>query len=1205
MKRGSMRFLLMCFVGVVAFGFLSVQPAKGQVLSGGIVGTVTDPSGAAVPGAQVTITSVGTGVSRSATTNTTGNYSFTDVPEGDYTLDVSAKGFKPLKKTDTRVIIGSINQQNVQLQLGAVTQQVTVKGSAAVLQTQTTNVHTTIGATAIANMPLDVYGNFQTLELLTPGTFSLSGSLGGGYPNALGDTPERSLAINTDGLPQHINTTRVDGSTDMFIWLPDHLVIVPPAASIQEVNVQTANFGVQTGLTAGAATNVITKSGTNQLHGELYGYLNNDRTDAQNTFIHVPRKPKLIQDNEGFTLGGPIKKNKLWFFGNWDGFFDRESNPSNFTVPYQDMRAGNFSSYLGAPLFDSSGNPVSVCTTDGGTTQLRQGMVFDPTTGNPATGTGRCAFTNNVIPASRMYQGAINYWGLMNNYQPNQTGPFILNQNTGVYAPFNDTRGASQVWNRNIYTEKTDWQISQRQTLWVKYTLMNVLLDDASTYGAAGQGAGQGTTHSKDQMVTLGHTWTISPNLVLSGHVGFTRLAENVVGTQNEGQNLGQTTLGLVNSNTPLGNKMYSGMPGIIMAGWSGLGDYYSWEPLQRDDWTLTLDEDATWMHGNHQVSFGLDMAHNHMNHPFEPAIYCCVRGQVSMSEGTTFDNINGTGLPATLYTASGTPAIFASAPWNSVAAFDLGLASNTYNDLQWSSTTSKDWQEGLYIGDLWRATRKLTVNAGLRWEYYPLITRDGLIKFETYDPANDTLKLGGVAGNPTHLGVTTQKDLLAPRIGLAYMLNDKTVVRSAFGISYDTLPLERPLRGFWPYEIGAQNFVTIPGVSGNITQYLPVANFNAATNAANNIVGSPATASGLADGIPLLTGPVGLSSGVISPPLKATVGTMAQGEHFKRAYVESWNLTLQRKLPSQVILNVGYVGNHLVHELNGVQMNAAPFNTGALGQPLYAAFGRTSDAYLFQGYLDSHYNSLQVSFERPMAQGLMFQGSYTWSKAISYIDDEGWEDGLMFNCPPSASMPQGCQSHNRGDPFFDRTHMFNVGFVYTLPFGKGNKWGNSNPAARAIVGGWQINGVLTAMSGQPLTITGPNFLNTPWTSQTANFVGPLNMLGGTGPGQFWFNPNAFSPSLTPNFGTSGRGLSWLRGPGLGQLDFSVFRHFKFTERFDLELRMDAQNLTNTPHFSNPATGCSLVSGGCGGTFGQIFSAYGQRIIKLGVKLDF
>ena len=1165
-----------------------------------------------MPNAAITIVNDNTGFTRSTTSGSAGDYLFTDLPGGTYTLNVTAQGFKPVKQTGIRVVAGSTNQQNVQLEVGAVTQTVTVSGAAATLQTQQANVHTTISNYAVQNLPLNVYQNFQSVELLAPGVVSLS-AISGNYPNALADTPDRSLAINSDGLPQHINTSRVDGATDVFLWLPDHMVIVPPAATVQEVSVQTANYNVQKGLTAGAATDVITKSGTNQFHGQLYAYHTDEALDAQNALVHTAngKAPKNIQNNDGVAIGGPIVKNKVFFFGNWDGFFQRQ-NPADINlIPPVDMRNGNYTAYLGAPIYDASGNPVMVCSSNsngpgaGPLVQLQEGMVFDPVTGNQATGQGRCAFQNNIIPANRMYSGATAFWQLMQPYTPNNT----LGQPFTQFTSENDVRLRNSAWNRNIYTGKVDYNISDRQTLWGKYTLQKALLNDGSDYGIAGQGGGTGITDDTAQTVTIGHTWTAKSDMVLSGHIGFTRMGEHNQ-TEDFGKNYGQTVLGLVNSNTPAGDPRYSGMPGI--GGWdfTGLGTNQSWEPVWRNDWQLTLDENATWIKGKHTVVFGFDAAHNHMNH-WQPEIDCCPRGSVNMYDDNTFLNtatdLAGVGPQAQFYDASGNPVGFNSTPWNGVALFNLGLSSEVYNTNQFIKATNKDWQEALYIGDTYRITPKLTIDAGLRWEYFPMITRDGASKFEVFDPNSGQLYLGGLGGNDTHLnntplGVTSSKLLFRPRLGIAYQLNDKTVIRTAFGMTNDTLPLERPLRGFYPYTIGADQYVA---GNSNVTRFLPYSNFNGSTNTVNAIPGSPATGSGLFNGVPLITTPTGFSSGVITPPGSYTVGTMAPGA-FKRGYVEFWNFTVERKLPFNTLLNVGYVGNHLVHEFNGVQLNAAPLDTGAAGQPLYAAFGTTADVYAFQGYLDSHYNSLQVSLNRHVTNGLFLQGSYTYSKVIGYMDDEGWENGLNFNCPASPLMPQGCQALNRHTLSFDHTHVLKMAFIYNLPFGAGQKFVNTNKTARAILGGWQVNGIITGVSGDPLFPSQTSdFLNTPYTSQVPDFSGTLNMLKQTGPGEQWFNTTAFSPVQTATIGNGGRGLSWLRGPGLAQLDLSLFRTIKLTERFDLKVKAETLNFSNTPHWSDPNMYCSNVNGVCGGGFGQITSSFGQRIFQLGAEVDF
>ncbi|MGH9405199.1 MAG: TonB-dependent receptor [Terriglobia bacterium] len=1185
----------LCGLGLI---FLSApQNCRAQVLYGSIAGTVADQSGAVVPGATVTIINESTHFTRSTTTGSAGDYRVIDLPAGTYTVTVAAKGFRTVSRTGVPVSVGSVSDQNIQLSLGAVTQAITVSGATATLQTQTTDVHTTLTNYAIQNLPENVYHNFQSIELLTPGVVSMSG-LTNSYPNSIADAPDRSFDINTNGLSTHMNTSRVDGATDQFLWLPDHMVVMPPTASVEEVNVQTADFNVQKGLTAGAATDVITKSGTNQFHGQLYGYFTNQALDAQNSFVHIAgSKPQYLVNNDGVAIGGPIKHNKLFFFGNWDGYYQREEASDINLIPPTDMRQGNFNSYLGAPLYNQDGTPATVCTTEGATTPLREGMVFDPTTGNQTTGQGRCVFSSggqlNVIPANRIYQGSANFWQLMAPYVPNDTGGAAFNQFTAT----NDLRLRKSDWNRNVYTGKVDWNISQKQLLWVKYTAQKAFLNDGSDYGIAGQGGGTGLTHDLAQMVTLGHSYTLRPDMVLSGHVGFTRMGEH-----NQlfdfGKEYGQTVLGLVNSNTPSNDPRYSGMPGVNISDFTTLGTDQSWEPVWRNDWQLTLDENATLIKGKHDIVFGVDANHNHMNH-WQPEIDCCARGELNTSDDNTFDDFDGLGTPATFYTAggaaTGTAVTPSSAPWNGAAEFDLGLGNAMDNTQQFIKATNKDWQEALYVGDTFRATSKFTVNAGLRWEYYPLITRDGESKFEVYDAATNTLKLGGLGGNPTHLGVTSSKKLFAPRLGLAYQLRDRTVIRAAYGIEYDTLPLERPLRGFYPYTIGAAN--SLPSSLTN--NFLPYATYNAATNTANAIPG-------LFDGVPLITAPAGLASGTITPPGTYTVGTLAPGP-FKRGYVQTWNFTVEQKLPGNMLLSAGYVGNHLAHQLNGEEANAGIIGGGAAGQPLFANFGRISDTYLFQGYLDSHYNSLQVSLSRHMTNGLYFQGAYTYSKVIGYMDDEGWEDGLRFQCPSSPLLPQGCQSLNRHTLSYDHTHVLTLGYLYTLPFGAGHKWASNNRAASAILGGWQTNGILTIMSGVPLELTqsGGSVLNAPFTGQVPNFAGGLQMIKGTGRGQQWFNTSAFVPDLTETIGNSGHGDSWLRGPGLAQLDFNLFRNFKLTERFTLRGQVEMQNLTNTPHWNSPSQSCTNVNGVCGGSFGQITGGFGQRIVQLGLQLMF
>ena len=1219
MRRRAVQTLLLLFVGVGSSATLCVRQARAQVLYGSVTGTVTDQSGAVIPSAQITISNESTSLKRETTSDTSGQFRILDLPEGTYTIMVTATGFQAFKKTGIPVVIGQVNSQDLQLAVGSTAQEVTVQASAVVLQTQKAVVQTAISSYAVSNLPLNTYRNFQSVALLAPGVFSTSG-ISGNYPNSIADTPERSFNINANGLPPRINTTRVDGATNLFIWLPNHMLIIPPAESIQEVNVQTSNYDVEKGLTAGAATDVITKSGTNQIHGSLYGFNTNNALIARYYFDYTNQKPALnIQNNYGATVGGPIKKDKLFYFFNWDGYWQRQGEFATSLIPPEAYRNGDFSSALGAKLFDANGRPVNVCTTEGQTVQLQQGMVFDPKTGNLSNATGRCVFSSggnlNVIPTSRMNAGALNYWPLLR--QPALTGPITAS------TAYNDFVTKTADFNREIYTWRLDWNRNDRHTVWGKWTIQTGNYTEPFDYGEAG-GNGTGFSHQFAQTGTLGTTWTVTPTHVLTGHLGFTRMSENAL-PPGFGQPLGQSILGIPGTNQPYGNILYTGLPGISMAGWAGLGSLNSWEPVQRNDWTLTASANLTWIHGKHEFRTGVDIAHKHLNH-FQPEILCCPRGYILMGQGNTSINLPAnpanptSGQFMNLYTSS-TPSAssfagtgFSPFLQNSVAAFDIGQIAQTQTSEQYIKATAHDTQTGIYFGDRWRVTPRLTADLGIRWEYFPIITRDGIDKFELYVPfgpgsAQNTMYFGGLGGNPTHLGVHSSKTLFDPRVGLAYQVNEKTVVRAGFGMSNDTMPLERPLRGFYPLTIGAANFVPSSAISSGCDSVPTSASclFPYAT---------------FAQGIPLIQNP-DISSGKINPPTDVVIGALAGPGEFKRGYVISWNAFVQRELPLNLIVNVGYVGNHFVHELNGQQINAAPLTGGSAGEPL-SLFGRyTQDTFLFQGYLDSNYNGLQISVNRRTSGGLFLQGSYTYSRAMSYTNDNSWENALLYNCPPSSLMPRGCRPLNYGPANFDHTNMFRMAFVYDLPFGAGTKHSSSSKVANAIIGGWQVNGIFTAFSGDPLRITqNVNNIDTPGTSPAPFLVSPakyikgnatFNSTTGSFPGLYWFNPTSFVPNTTTNnVGYLTPQLGWLRGPGLWQLDASLFKNFKLSERWSLQIQANALNFFNNPHFSDPGTGgaangntCTNYSGQCLGGFGQITGSYGQRIIQFGAFIRF
>src|SRR5215471_4952521 len=335
-NRRSVLFLVVFFLGFALLGV--VHRTDAQALFGSVRGTLSDQSGACVPEAHVTLIHKATSAQKEGDTNENGSYSITAVPPGTYDLTVKTSGFKPLTQTNLVVAANVVTNADAKLQVGAVSEQVTVEAATLTLQTEKTDVHTELTETAILDMPLNQYRNYQTLINLVPGATP------GVFQNAIADTPERALSTNINGTNRNNNNTRVDGASDVFVWLPHHAVYVPPAETIQEVNISTNNFDPEQGMTGGAAITVITKSGSNQFHGVLFEYHEDQALRARQFFETVansPHKGTSILNDMGGTFGGPVKKDKLFFFGRWNGTFERDNrNTGLVTVPSLALRNG-------------------------------------------------------------------------------------------------------------------------------------------------------------------------------------------------------------------------------------------------------------------------------------------------------------------------------------------------------------------------------------------------------------------------------------------------------------------------------------------------------------------------------------------------------------------------------------------------------------------------------------------------------------------------------------------------------------------------------------------------------------------------------------------------------------------------------------------------------------------------------------------------
>ncbi|MDQ1469784.1 MAG: hypothetical protein QOJ99_1264, partial [Bryobacterales bacterium] len=818
-------------VGMFAI-FLSVpavHSVKGQVLYGSLVGTVADPSGSVVPGATVLLTAKQTGTTKETTTDDGGRYSFVNVLPGQYEMKFSAKGFKTVVKTDIEVTPSSIGRQDVTLDVGEMTDTITVEGAAAELQTDKADTHSVIDSKSITSMPLGGYRNYQSLINLVPGATPAA------LQNSITDTPGRALATNINGGNAQTNITRIDGATSVNVWLPHHVGYVTPEENVEVVNITTGAGDAEQGMAGSSSITLVTKSGTNTIHGSAFEFHDDQHLKARNFFQAAGTdKPLSIYNNYGATIGGPILKNKLFYFLSFDGTKQRQSSPAFYTVPTAALKAGDFSGV--------------------------SGTLYDPATG-AADGSGRTAFAGNKIPDSRLDPIALK---LQTYYPAPNVG--------GAAAVNNYTASGGPILNRNYVDAKLNYTASSKQTVFAKYGRMWATSGGIAVFGVAGGlglgGADPGQGDTTIQVATLGHTRTISPNLILDGVLGYSRQDQSVL-PNDFGTNYG-LQFGIPNTNGP--DIRQSGFPNIGITNYTGFGAP-AWMPLFRVEESYTQSDNLTWTKGAHEVRFGFDLVRHHLNH-WQPEIGQGPRGYLGFSGQET------------ALGPSGTPNQF-----NAYGAFLLGLSDSAQKSLQYILSTGREWQFGWYARDRWQVNRNLTITLGLRYELYPLMTRAAGKGIERYDPSNNNVYLGGRGNVPENAGISVSHKLFAPRVGAAYRMGDKTVIRAGYGINFDPIPFSRPLRGWYPLVINQANIASGFGWSSTFSQ-----------------------------GVPNTTGP-DLSTGIVQLP--PNVDERSPNSFIHRGYVQSWNATVERKLPLDLITSIGYVGTHSVHLLADYDINA------------------------------------------------------------------------------------------------------------------------------------------------------------------------------------------------------------------------------------------------------------------------------------------
>ncbi|MCC6264162.1 MAG: TonB-dependent receptor [Bryobacterales bacterium] len=1107
---------------------LTVQPAYSQVLYGSIVGTVEDSSGAVVPGATVSFTNTATNFSREFRADDQGRYNAVSMPAGTYDMTVTQSGFRTLTRSGVVVTINNVTRANAQLEVGQVTDQVTVSASAAVLQTDRSDTSSEISSKTVVELPLAAYRNYQSMINLVPGATPAA------LQNSVGASPQRSLTTNINGTNRNNNNTRVDGAINTYIWLPHHTLYNPPVESIETVNISTSSFDAEQGMAGGAAVTVATKSGTNQLHGSAYWYHDNQHLYARPYFYRQsqvkPRLPKSIVNIPGGTIGGPIVKNKLFYFFSYERTSERTGQFDNFSVPPADMRAGDFSAYIGL------------------------GAIYDPRTGN-ALGAGRTPFTGNKIPQSRFSPTWTKIQALAP--MPNQPAQDAFGLSGNYFS------SATLKLTRDQYDIKSNYNVTEKLMVWGKYSDMEAPVHGTGALGElTGPALGQmGDANVNVRIPTFGFNYAASPTFFIDGVYGYTRFKNEVTGPD-YGKNWGSEVWGIPGTNGGkafAGDMRYSGQP-CIANGLTSWGNCTSSNPNFYADRSHTFTTNFSKVMGAHEFRFGVDVVRHAMNH-WQPEI-ANPRGSLSPTGNATV-LLGQTARSVHTY-----------------AAGLLDILGSANKSVQFFQMTTREWQNGLYFRDRWQATRNLTLNLGLRYEYYPLMTRADGRGLERWDPATNLVTIGGVGNVPRSNGLSTSKKLFAPRFGFAWRLNENTVLRSGYGITYNPMVLSRPLRGLYPSTIAA-NWVapTSYGYYGF-----------------------------LSDGIPDVPTP-DISSGTVALPSTVNMGPRSPwGGEIHRGYIQSWNLTLERKLPANFLVSAGYVGNQTVRQFLDRDINAAPLGAGTLGRPLVATQDRRIETLMWDGWASSNYHSLQVALNKEFSKGLFMKGAYTYSKAINMSDDDGWAGLPLTNLESE-------MSRNRAVAGYDRTQMFVMSWVYDMPFGKGRPF-ELHGIADVIAGGWRLNGIYSAYTGTPITVTaGGNSLNAPGSTQTAYQIGPINKIGDVGPGTQYYavesfrDPNFQRPTNEYRWGSMGRNS--LRGPGFQKADLALFKDFRLTERFMLQFKAEAFNFTNTPRFGNPATNVSSMTLAASGAitnvnnFMAITSASDERKFRFGLRLSF
>ncbi len=1062
-------------------------------------GTVTDPNGAVIPGAGLKLVNEATNESRATFSGADGEYTFASLMPGSYHLEVNAPGFSPFKQ----YILLEVNQESradVSLGLSNLDIVEVVEG-AAPLKQDSPALGTVIDNRQVTGLPLDGR-NFYELNLLVPGAVpAAQGSAG----SVRGD-----FSFSVNGAREDSNNFLLDGVYNVDPKL-NTFGVRPSVDAVREYEMLTSTYDASFGRNPGAQVNVVLKSGSNDFHGTGFEFFRNAALDARNYFAPADQpKPQYQRNQFGFSLGGPIRKDRTFFFADYEGTRGREGITRIASVPTLAARNGDFSAFLPPTNIvaanNTSCNPIRLDNGQPFVNTPTQFILCNRLLGAPV------AFTGNILP--QFFINPIGRTIAALYPAPNRNVQF---ENFAASPSQRDRNDTFDVRLDHLMSESSNWVF--------RYSFGDRDLFEPFSGPTFSLVPGYGTDiPRRSQNIMLGETHIFSPTFINEARVAFNRVAIGVVQ-----ENFGTSVNRAVGLPELSSNPRDFGLSFITVSGYSPLGDENN-NPQQSVANTYQILDTATYTRGRHLLKFGLDFRFVQQN-GFRDVQS---RGFLTFLDSTPQGAITG----------------------NALADLLIGLPFRTGGARVDNAQHLRTESYGFFINDSFRLTPRLTINAGLRYEYNsPPV--DAFDRANIYDPATRSLVPVGTNGVPRS-GFEADKNNFAPRIGFAWTPWDSgnTVLRAGYGIYYDQSALAPGEALYFnaPY-FDFNLFFPLPGLPLTVNDPFP-ANF----------------------------------------PFPLPDSALAIQRDFSTSYMQHWNFNVQQQLGRSRVLEVAYVGSKgtklvSARDLNQPQASAAPFNPRPNQQ--------FADITFLESRANSNYHSLQAKFQQRLSRGLQFLTAYTWSKSIDDASN-------FFTSTGDPNFPQ--DSYNaraeRGRSNFDVRHRLSVSYSYDLPFGKGQRFAADDGFLTTLLTGWQTHGIVTLQTGRPFTVALPTDFDNSGTgfaslgfqaNDRPNVVGDPRLQTRTP--ERWFNTAAFALPPFGTFGSAGRNI--LEGPGYQNVNASLVKNTSLTERVNLQLRAEFFNLFNHPNFNLPDNFFGSP------TFGRILSAQSPRHIQFGAKLVF